>query len=156
MIRDILLDDAVRKPSVHVDSKDISSLIQDMIDTCRDKEAYGLAASQIGVPHRLFISDYSEAVKSRRKIMVWLNPEIIETSEEIIQSPEACLSLPEQHYMVPRYVWIKVRSQHDRGKKKGKLFETKVKGFLAAVIQHEMDHLEGTLIDVKGEKYDQV
>lgn len=101
-----------------------------------DPEGVGLAANQIGLPYRLFVT----------RTGVFINPEILEHSKEFqIKSKKAplegCLSLPKYYGVVRRYKWIKLKYFDDSGAAQNDVF----KGFPAVVIQHEMDHLEGKI-----------
>ncbi|WP_265563126.1 peptide deformylase [Sphingomicrobium arenosum] len=120
-------------------------LIEDMFETMYDAPGIGLAAVQVGHPIRILVIDLQEPeeeggepVKDPR---VFINPEILETSENDIPYTEGCLSVPEQFADVMRPDRIKARWLDENGKQ----FEEEIDGLLAVCLQHEMDHLEGVL-----------
>jgi peptide deformylase len=119
--------------------KDIDDVIrklgEDMLETLSGK-GVGLAAPQIGQGLRMFVTDV-EGDKHR----VFINPEILLTSQEQITFEEGCLSLPKLYIDVIRPETIKVQAWNE----KGRPFTLEVGGFLARVIQHEYDHLDGIL-----------
>lgn len=125
------------------DYPDLQKLIGDMFETVTQAEGIGLAAPQIGLPIRLVIidldplsEDFPEFKDFRR---AYINAHIIETSEETETMEEGCLSLPGIHEKVTRPTRIHVKYmdenfvEHDEW----------VDGYLARVMQHEFDHLEG-------------
>ena len=125
------------------DYPELKSLIESMFETMHQAEGIGLAAPQIGLAIRLVVvdldvlsDDYPEFKDFSR---VYINAHIIETSEETEAMEEGCLSLPGIHEKVTRPSRIHVKYldenfvEHDEW----------VDGFLARVIQHEFDHLEG-------------
>jgi peptide deformylase len=105
----------------------------------------GLAAVQVGVPKRLLVIDLQEPeveggepVKDPR---VFINPEILEQSDQDVPYNEGCLSVPDQYAEVERPDRIRARWLDE----KGKPHEEVIEGLLATCLQHEMDHLEGVL-----------
>lgn len=125
------------------DYPELKKLIQDMFETVEQAEGIGLAAPQIGLPIRLVIIDLTpladESPECADFKKVYINAHIIETSEETDSMDEGCLSLPGIHEKVTRPSRIHVQYmdenfvEHDEW----------VDGFLARVMQHEFDHLEG-------------
>ncbi|MBQ2787606.1 MAG: peptide deformylase [Bacteroidaceae bacterium] len=125
------------------DYPELQQLIQNMFETLQQAEGIGLAAPQIGLPIRLVIIDLDPLAedfpeyKDFRK--VYINAHIIETSDETDSMEEGCLSLPGIHEKVTRPTRIRVQyadenfNEHDEW----------VDGYLARVMQHEFDHLEG-------------
>jgi len=99
--------------------------ITKMFALMRRSQALGLAAPQVGIPARLFITHWGD---------IFINPKIAKRSEEIACSREGCLSLPGETFFVKRHRWIELLD--------GSVFG----GDYAYVIQHELDHLNGTLI----------
>ena len=134
----------ISSPVEAVDA-DLNRLIDDMFETMYDAPGIGLAAIQVGVPKRLLVIDLQEEQdedgKPVRDPRVFINPEILETSEEVQTYQEGCLSVPEQFADVDRPAVIRARWQ-DRD---GKVREERIEGLLAVCLQHEMDHLEGIL-----------
>jgi peptide deformylase len=99
----------------------------------------------VGVPKRLLVIDLQEEQDEEGKPVkdprVFINPEILETSEDLQVYQEGCLSVPDQYADVERPATIRARWQ-DR---EGKVHEEQIDGLLAVCLQHEMDHLEGVL-----------
>jgi peptide deformylase len=128
------IDDEVRK------------LAKDMLETLSGK-GVGLAAPQVASPLRIFVTDV-EGDKPR----IFINPEIVLTSQELVTIEEGCLSLPRLYLDVIRPEFVRVQAWNE----KGRPFTVETDGFLARVIQHENDHLDGILfIDrLKGSKRD--
>ncbi len=115
---------------------EIVQLANDMIVRLDPKEGIGLAGPQIGVMKRIFIV-HIEGDEPR----VFINPSIINTSEDEIIYEEGCLSIPGVWADVKRPSVIQVQAWNE----KGKPFRVEAKGIMARVIQHEYDHLEGVL-----------
>ncbi len=122
------IDDAVR------------GLIEDMFDTMYEAPGIGLAAIQIGVPKRIVTMDLAKKDEPREP-RVFINPELVWTSQERATYEEGCLSIPEYYEEVERPARIKVRYlDHD-----GIARELEGDGLLATCLQHEIDHLNGVL-----------
>lgn len=123
--------------------KDLQVLIDDMIETMREAPGVGLAAPQVGVSQRLIVIEHGkdDDEEAPKKLFVLINPEILETSEEMVEGVEACLSIPRMMGEVNRHQQITVRGLN----RMGKPVKVKVKGWLARIFQHEIDHLEGVL-----------
>lgn len=115
---------------------EMRALIPEMIETMRKAEGVGLAAPQIGRSISLCV------IEIRSAVSVYFNPKIISRSEEKVIFEEGCLSIPGEFFPIERSEKIVIRYD-DAGGKSRKLTAT---GFLAIVLQHEIDHLEGTLI----------
>ena len=126
---------------------DLQRLIDDMLETMYDAPGIGLAAIQVGVPKRVLVIDLQEPESDEdgaplvRKPMVFINPEILEGSEDLSVYNEGCLSVPDQFAEVERPASIRA-SWMDRD---GRIHEEQLEGLLATCLQHEMDHLEGIL-----------
>jgi peptide deformylase len=143
-LRDILiLPDkrlrAVSKPVAKIDS-DVRGLIEDMFETMYKAPGIGLAAIQVGVPLRLVTMDLSKK-EAEAQPKVFVNPEILWSSEEKSTYEEGCLSIPEIHEDVDRPAQVKVRYLDIEGH----LHEEEANGLFATCIQHEVDHLNGVL-----------
>ncbi|MFA6598403.1 MAG: peptide deformylase [Ignavibacteriaceae bacterium] len=148
-------DKILKKKAIRVSKVDakILTLINDMFETMHNAEGMGLAANQVGSHKSIFILDLS-AVKGFEKFkpMVFINPKIVEYSEETIRMEEGCLSLPGIRSKVERPVGIKLLYQdidlNDQVLEDDDL--------LARVIQHEYDHLHATFftdrLDDEGKK----
>ena len=123
----------------------LQTLIDDMFETMYDAPGIGLAAIQVGVPRRLLVMDLQEKNEETgatiREPRVFINPEILQTSEEMSVYNEGCLSVPDQYADVERPKTVRARWL-DRD---GKRHEQELDEMLATCLQHEMDHLEGIL-----------
>ena len=123
-------------------------LIKDMFETMYDAPGIGLAAVQVGEPIRMLVIDLQEPEdpedpesKVIKDPKVFINPEILDTSENEVPYTEGCLSVPEQYADVMRPDRIKARWLDENGES----HEKEIEGLLAVCLQHEMDHLEGVL-----------
>ncbi|MGL4614790.1 MAG: peptide deformylase [Shewanella sp.] len=114
----------------------IQGFIDDLIETMyHTEDGIGLAATQVGSTDAVIVIDLSE---DRNEPMVLINPEIVEKSGEYV-GEEGCLSIPGYRAKVTRFEKVKVTAL-DR---QGKPFEIETDEFLAIVLQHEIDHLDG-------------
>jgi len=135
-------DPILRKQGIFIKekSKELDTLVDNMYDTLKASEGVGLAAHQVGKPYKLFIVDFlTSALESGGLKEVFINPEILEFSEEQEYFEEGCLSLPGILEEVKRPIKIKVKYL-DRD---FNIREKEFTGFLARVIQHEFDHTDG-------------
>ena len=117
-------------------NEDVKRLIDEMFITLKKSNGIGLAAPQIGRNIRLFIVQLEE-----NDGMVFINPEIIRTSDEQCSMEEGCLSIPKVYEKVIRPKNITLQYVDINGKKQ----LIQATGLLARVIQHEYDHLNGVL-----------
>lgn len=131
-------DEVLRERATEVTkfTDELRILVDSMIDTLIEADGVGLAAPQIGVSERLFITKLPD-----EEPRVFVNPEIIETSNEVGPYEEGCLSIPGIYCEVIRPLSVTLQAQD----LKGKAFTLKADGLLARVIQHEYDHLNGKL-----------
>jgi peptide deformylase len=133
----------VSKPIEKV-TAEIRKLADDMLETMYDAPGIGLAAIQIAQPLRLITMDLAkpdESGETKPLPRVFINPEIIASSEELSTYEEGCLSIPEYYEEVERPAKVRVRfSDLD-----GKVHEEDAEGLYATCIQHEIDHLNGVL-----------
>ncbi len=139
--------------------KELQNLINDMFETMRAEPGVGLAAPQIGQSLKLVVIEYAEepeeedAPMPKPKRYVLVNPEIVERSEEMVEGMEGCLSVPGLVGMVNRHEAITVKALTRHGKPQ----KVKADGWMARIIQHEMDHLDGVLyVDRASEVYERV
>ena len=133
----------VSKPIARIDAG-LKKLMDDMIETMHDAPGIGLAAIQIAEPIRLLVVDIAKRQKGQEEEpnpQVFVNPQIVWTSEERSTYEEGCLSIPEYYAEVERPASIRARYL-DR---EGKPGEVLAEGLLATVLQHEIDHLDGVL-----------
>jgi peptide deformylase len=118
----------------------VRRLMDDMLETMYLAPGIGLAAPQVGVGERVLVLDVAGEGETPAPLKI-ANPEILWRSEELATYSEGCLSLPEHYADVTRPAEIKLRYLDYQNE----IRELHAKGLLATVIQHEMDHLEGTL-----------
>jgi len=132
-----LPDPVLRQKAKRVTAIDgsIQKLIDDMIDTMRANSGVGLAAPQIGVPLRIVVIEMPG-----EEVITLINPQIIKRQGERVLG-EACLSVPGYQGEIKRSVTVKVKAQDRQGR------EIRIKGeeILAQALEHEIDHLNGTL-----------
>jgi len=117
---------------------EIGQLIDDMILTMYEDDGIGLSANQVGWSISLFVVG-SGAFEDDRPDMVFVNPEILEMSEETETMEEGCLSVPGIREEVTRPKSVRIRYRDPEMK----VHEETFTGFPARVIQHENDHLNG-------------
>ena len=129
----------VSEPVKHVDAG-IRRLIDDMFDTMYKAPGIGLAAIQIGIAKRVITLDLSKK-EDNHEPHVFINPEIVWTSEATAKYEEGCLSIPDYYEEVERPAEVKVKYLD----LDGKAHETEAKGLLATCLQHEIDHINGVL-----------
>ena len=143
-LRDIIIlpDKRLRLVSDPVKAVDgeVRTLVDDMFETMYKAPGVGLAAIQVGVPQRIVTIDTAKKDEPKNP-QVFINPEILWSSDEKATYEEGCLSIPEYYEEVERPVQIRVRYM-DLG---GKAHEVDAAGFLATVLQHEIDHTNGVL-----------
>ena len=129
----------VSKPVKAVDA-DLRRLVEDMFETMYDAPGVGLAAIQVGEPRRVVTLDLSKK-DDPKKPLVFINPELVWTSDEKAVYEEGCLSIPEYYEDVERPAEVKVKYLDLDGKPQ----EVAANGLLATCLQHEIDHLNGIL-----------
>lgn len=143
-IREILTapDPRLREVSKPVDAvdDDLRALMDDMLETMYDAPGIGLAAIQVGVPLRVIVMDLAGEDEEPAPYY-FVNPEILDPSEETSLYEEGCLSVPEYFDEVERPARCRVKYLDYHGKEQ----MLDAEGLLATCIQHEMDHLEGVL-----------
>lgn len=125
------------------DYPDLKQLVANMFETMYKADGVGLAAPQVGLSLRLVVidgdvlsDDYPEC-KGFKK--AFINPEIIERSDETVSMEEGCLSLPGIHEKVARSIMVRVRYFDENWEEHDEKFE----GFAARIVQHECEHLDG-------------
>lgn len=130
-------DAALRRRSEPIDIIDdeVRDLVQLMIETMIRENGAGLAAPQIGVSKRIFVLDADQ------QLHVFINPELVELSEEKEESREGCLSVPGVDALVARSSRAVVEGLDVNGER----VRLEGEGIIARAIQHEMDHLNGNL-----------
>lgn len=127
------------------DYPNLKELIANMFETMHKADGVGLAAPQIGLPIRVVVIDldvYSDEHPEFKDFhKAYINPHIIETSGEEISMEEGCLSLPGIHEPVRRANKIQVKYMDEDFVERNEIVE----GYLARVMQHEFDHLDGKM-----------
>ena len=132
-------------------------LIKDMFETMYDAPGVGLAATQLAIMERIIVVDAAKRkdegagqVPGEGEAgepaevpdpIAMINPEILWASEETKTHEEGCLSIPEYYEEVERPDRVRIRYQNEQGE----VIERDCDGFLAVVVQHEIDHLNGKL-----------
>ena len=143
-LRDILIlpDKRLRQVSEPVKKIDagIRTLVEDMFETMYEAPGIGLAAIQVGEPKRVITMDLAKK-DDPKDPQVFINPEILWTSEDKAIYEEGCLSIPEYYSDVERPAQVKVKYLDLEGKAR----ELEASGLLATCLQHEIDHLNGVL-----------
>lgn len=117
---------------------DLRRLVDDMYETMYENKGVGLAGTQVNIHKQIFTLDISE---EHNQPQVVINPEIVSAEGELPDSAEGCLSVPGVYDHVHRAAKVHMRGVDLDGKP----FEWHAEGFLAHVIQHEVDHLNGKL-----------
>lgn len=141
----------LRKKAVEIDPEEFEPepLVSDMFDTMYRANGIGLAAPQIGKAIRLYVIDASPMAEEFPELegfkRVFINPEIVEHSEDMISNNEGCLSIPNINEDVKRYTALTMRYLDENMQEKTEDFI----GFQAIVVQHEFDHLNGILFTDK-------
>lgn len=136
----------LREKALPIDPREIKNavvqrLIDDMMDTMVEYHGVGLAAPQVHEGVRLFVASLDTGDSEESEPIALINPEITPIGSETVEDWEGCLSIPDIRGRVPRAKEIRVRA-YDR---KGDRIELRAANFSARVIQHETDHLDGTL-----------
>lgn len=121
---------------------EIRQLANDMLETMIDADGVGLAAPQIGRSIRMFVIMADDDIKR-----VFINPQIIKTSNEVGPYDEGCLSIPQVYETIVRPLQVTVQAYDENGKR----FTLDADGLLARCIQHENDHLDGVLYIDRGD-----
>jgi peptide deformylase len=147
-IRDIIIlpDKQLRLVSKPIEkvTPEIRKLADDMFETMYAAPGIGLAAIQVAQPVRLITMDLAKKDENGEvtpKPRVFINPEILTSSEETSIYEEGCLSIPEYYEEVERPARVRVRFSD----LEGKVHEEDAEGLFATCIQHEIDHLNGVL-----------
>jgi len=127
----------------------LERMVGDMVETMQASHGVGLAGPQVGALKRVIVAqlpsekeeDEQDGPPQPRPVLALCNPEIHWQSEERELGEEGCLSLAGWYGQVPRAHAVKVRYQDLKGRRR----KIHAEGFLARILQHEVDHLQGTL-----------
>ncbi|WDZ76984.1 peptide deformylase [Ensifer adhaerens] len=138
----ILPDPVLRQVSSPIETidADVRRLADDMLETMYDAPGIGLAAIQIGVARRMLVLDVSKEGDEKTPL-VFINPEIVASSDARSVYEEGCLSIPDFYAEVERPASITVKHLDRDGKQQ----VIEADGLLATCLQHEIDHLNGVL-----------
>ena len=139
-------EEVLRQKSVPVKDEEINdelrALAEEMFETMENANGVGLACPQIGKNIRMFVAEADDDVKR-----VFINPQIVATSDDSVPYEEGCLSVPQVYENIMRPSKVTVQAQDQNGKK----FTLEAEGLLARIIQHESDHLEGVIFIDRGD-----
>jgi peptide deformylase len=150
-------DAIIALPNAHLRQKsrkvglitdEVRQVIDDMKSSALDWEStrphevgVALAAIQIDKPYRIIIIRDNLEDKKDKNFSVFINPEIIKLEGELEEDYEGCLSVSDIYGQVPRYSQVRLRAMDENGQE----IRFKAKGFLARVLQHEVDHVNGLM-----------
>jgi peptide deformylase len=138
-------DPRLREPSVAIQAVDdsVRELYRDLCDSMYAENGLGMASLQLGDTRKMFVVEPKLAgLTENDPPLCFINPEVLETSEELQDSEEGCLSFPDIYIKVKRPMRTRVRAMGIDGK----LFEIAGEGLLARCLLHENDHLTGKLL----------
>lgn len=135
-------DPVLRERAAEVTDFDdaLRRLADDMLETMREASGAGLAANQVGVLKRLFTWELHRD-EDDAEHGAYVNPEVLETSEEIQEGDEGCLSFPGLFYPTVRPLRARLRAFTPDGEE----IVRESEGMLARIFLHELDHLNGIL-----------
>lgn len=139
-------EEIIRQKCIPVEESEINdelrSTFEEMFSTMEDANGVGLAAPQVGIKKRFFVLRADDDIRR-----VFINPQIISTSQELSDYEEGCLSLPgfNENIRRPARVTCAALNEH------GKAFTVEADGLLARIIQHENDHLDGIVYIDRGD-----
>ena len=131
-------DEVLRQKALPVQKigSEYIKIAEELLNTLYEDEGVGLAGPQVGLLERIFAVHVAGDVPR-----IFINPSIIETSQDIVKYEEGCLSIPGVFTEVTRPKAIKIQAWNERGRP----FTLEASGILARVILHEYDHLDGVL-----------
>jgi len=133
---------------------ELQTLVDDMVETMRAAPGVGLAAPQVNAPLRVIVIEFNESEDKQEhpKLHVVVNPKITRFSSDQEVSTEGCLSIPSIVGDVERPISVTVKGLNRRGQPQ----KIKASGWLARIIQHEVDHLDGVLFVDRADKVWQI
>ena len=139
-------EEVLRKKAEPVDPSEINddmrALFGEMFETMLEADGVGLAAPQVGISKRFFVIMSDDNVRR-----VFVNPQIVATSNDLCDYEEGCLSLPGVSENIKRPSKVTVQALNEQGKP----FTLEADGLLARIIQHENDHLDGIVYIDRGD-----
>ena len=150
---DVVLREISKNVNQSEFGENLDKLLDEMINVMKEKKGLGLAANQVGLTKRFFVLDM-KALKERQighlkfdkdllkdgKYLKVINPKFIEKQGEIV-SEEGCLSVPGVYKKIKRASFVVLEAYTPYGEK----FTIEAEGIVAKALQHEYDHLDGTL-----------
>lgn len=123
-------------------------LCKQMEVLCSESNGIGLSAVQVGIPLKLFVVNFKDHYE------YFINCEYSAVDNaELVESIEGCLSLPDRFFVVKRHPAVHVKGYRLSADCKLETFEGDFKGLYAIVVQHEIDHHNGVMIDTIGKEY---
>ncbi len=132
-------------PPEEIPSEVFQCFVDDLIETMRAHDGLGLAANQVGVTRQVAVIESRPNPRYPRApeipLQVFINPRFAFLSDEKVYGWEGCMSVDNLRGLVPRSARVTVEALDRRGKP----FRIDASGFLAVVLQHELDHLQGKL-----------
>jgi len=140
---DVLRQDCAELPIEK--TEELDKLVADMFETMHAASGVGLAAPQIGKALKLFVIDATPMADDEPELIdfkkVFINAKVVEASDMLIQLDEGCLSLPGIRENVYRHEWLQIQYYDENFE----FHDEKLEGVKARIIQHEYDHIYGTV-----------
>jgi peptide deformylase len=135
-------DPVLRQKASPIETFDepLAQLVDDMFETMHAYRGVGLAGNQVGVPQRVLVVEVPGEREGESLKLALVNPKISEADGQQVEE-EGCLSIPGIYEDVKRALKVRVRAQDPQGRP----LDFTVEGYLARIVQHEVDHLEGVL-----------
>jgi len=127
------------KPLKRVDAE-LRKIVARMFELMYEHEGVGLAANQVDLPYRLFITNVEGDPNAKEHERVFINP-VLRGGRGLEEGEEGCLSIPDVRANVTRNATIKIQAYDLAGNE----IEAEAEGLMARILQHETDHLDGTL-----------
>jgi peptide deformylase len=127
------------KPLKRVDAE-LRKIVAEMFDLMYEHEGVGLAANQVDLPYRLFVTNVEGKREARESEQVFINP-VLSGGRGQAEDEEGCLSIPGLYAPVTRNETIKIQAYDLNGNE----IEGELNGLMARIVQHETDHLDGKL-----------
>jgi peptide deformylase len=127
------------KPLKRVDAE-LRKVVAEMFELMYEREGVGLAANQVDLPYRLFVTNIAGQADVKEAESVFINP-VLSRGRGQVENEEGCLSIPGVYAPVTRNETIRVQAYDLAGNE----IEGEVDGLMARVVQHEADHLDGVL-----------
>ena len=124
------------------EGEDITELVQDLTETMESRDGAGIAAPQVGENVGVFLIAPYIAGLDGDDPQVFINPELTWVSEEKVKEQEGCLSFPDIWIHIERPAKCRMKATNMDGEE----FEVEADGIYARALQHEFDHLNGTLM----------